>query len=111
VLLHALIFYVIFVFYRLNEHDLNAAMSQSCLAPVVVTFDDVDSSSSNLSVSEWMWLLSLEYLFVAWTCGGHLTTLNPTLVSKRPTLVSKETYHRSPTLVSKETYWSFLTTS
>ena len=64
-LLHALIFYVIFVFYRLNEHDLNAAMSQSCLAPVVVTFDDVDSSSSNL------WFFSLEYLFVAWTCGGQ----------------------------------------
>ena len=31
---------------RLNEHALNEAMSQRCLAPVVVTFDNIDESKS-----------------------------------------------------------------
>ena len=50
---------------RLNEHDVNEAMSRRCLAPVVVTFDDVADDDKQLD-----WWSVLLIVFSCLLCVG-----------------------------------------
>lgn len=54
---------------RLNEHALNEAMSQRCLAPVVVTFDNIDESEPGKL--EW-WGILLIVISVLACVGGTI---------------------------------------